>query len=94
MITKTEIKLGMEVKDIVTGITGIATSRTDYLNGCVRYCIEPKPKKDGSASDSFFCDEQQLVVVKAVTPVTRHIAPTKTGGARPSPRGPKNPPRR
>lgn len=93
MNAKQEIKLGMEVMDIVSGFKGIATSRTEYLNGCVRFCVEPKVKKDGSVVDSCCFDIQQLQIVKTVTPATK-VVQSSTGGPRPNPRGPKNPPRR
>ena len=33
------IRLGDRVKDTVTGFKGIATSRHEYLNGCVRWGV-------------------------------------------------------
>lgn len=39
------IKLGDLVKDKVTGYTGIATSKTEFLNGCVQIEITRKLKK-------------------------------------------------
>jgi hypothetical protein len=37
-----EIQLGNRVRDIVSGFEGIATSRVEYLNGCVQLCIRAK----------------------------------------------------
>ena len=61
------IKLGQKVKCTVTGFTGIATSRVEYLNGCVQYGVTPKmmlkDSKDGKYPDSPYIDEGQLLVV-------------------------------
>lgn len=54
------IKLGDEVKDKVTGFKGIATSRVEYLNGCVQFCVEPKLDKDGKKVKYEYIDQGQL----------------------------------
>jgi hypothetical protein len=62
--TGCKIELGNLVKDKVSGISGIAVSRTEFLNGCVRYSLQPKPaKKDGSMPAELWFDEKQLEVV-------------------------------
>lgn len=58
-----KIKLGMEVKDIVTEYTGIATSATEYLQGCRRISVQAKMKGDGTVPDECTFDEPQLEVV-------------------------------
>ena len=60
---KTEIKLGNKVKDIVTGFEGIATSKVEYLNGCIQYCVKPTKGKDGKMPEGEYIDQQQLLVV-------------------------------
>ena len=40
-----EIKLGDKVRDRVTGYEGIATSKTEFLNGCIQIEVTPKLKK-------------------------------------------------
>lgn len=57
-----DIKLGSTVRDVITGFTGIATQRCDYLNGNVQYAIQPK-KDDGSYPDAMFLDYHTLDVV-------------------------------
>jgi len=42
---KEEIKLGDKVKDRVTGYEGIATSKTEFLNGCIQIEVTPRLKK-------------------------------------------------
>ena len=39
------IELGEKVKDTITGFTGIATARTDYLYGCIRVEVEPAARR-------------------------------------------------
>ena len=57
------ILLGQKVKDVVTGFTGIATSKIEYLNGCIQYCVKPKVRKDGKYPDGEWFDDSQLEVV-------------------------------
>ena len=71
------IKLGQKVRDIVTGLEGVATARIEYLNGCVQYCIKP-PIRDGKSSDAEYIDHQQLEVVD--DGVHAQLNPTRTGG--------------
>ena len=59
-----KIELGREVRCLVTGFTGIATSRTEYLKGCVKVCVQPKVDKEGKHPDGFFLDEPQLEYTK------------------------------
>lgn len=58
------INLGDKVKDKVTGYEGIATSRVEYLNKCVQYCVEPKVGKDGRKPDGVYIDIDQLEVTQ------------------------------
>lgn len=41
-----QIKLGNKVKDVITGIEGIAVSKIEYLNGVQEYGIQLPAKKD------------------------------------------------
>lgn len=61
-----KIKLGTKVVDKVTGFEGIATSRVEYINGCIQYGVTPKVKKDDTTAypDSTYVDEAQLQLVK------------------------------
>lgn len=71
------INLGDEAKDAVTGFTGVAVSRTDYLNGCTRVCLQPPIGDDGKLPQYETFDEPQLEVLTAQK-VSR--GPTNTGG--------------
>jgi len=65
------ISLGNEVKDTVTGFTGTATSRIEYLNGCKQICIKPKMVKDGEMPEGQYIDIQQVEVVGQGVAVTQ-----------------------
>jgi len=54
------VKLGSKVTDSITGFSGIATGRTEYLYGCVRVLVEPTEMKDGKPVESLWIDEQRL----------------------------------
>jgi len=71
-----EIKLGMKVRDKVTGLVGIAVAYLRYMNGCVRYEIAPPVGKDGKVHDGLWVDSQQIEIMgKGLT-----VEPKKTGG--------------
>jgi len=57
------IELGMKLKDKVTGLTGIAVAKVEYLNGCVQYCVKPEMGKDKKYPDGQYIDVAQLEVV-------------------------------
>lgn len=79
-----KIKLGNEYRDKVTGFTGTATAKTEYLNGCVQFILESKvkPEAPGEKPNSIWVDEQQLEEVKAnPAPAQRRTG----GGVRPTP---------
>jgi hypothetical protein len=57
-----EIKLGDLVEDLITGFTGIASSRTEYLFGCVHIGItSTRMDKDGVPIGVMSFDEQRVV---------------------------------
>ena len=59
-----EIKLGMLIRDRVTTFTGIAAGRTEWLSGCVRWCLQPQGlDKDGKTIPYESFDEQTLEIV-------------------------------
>jgi hypothetical protein len=58
-----KFKLGVKLRDMVTGLTGITKSRVEYLNGCIQYSIQPPVGADGKYPDSYWFDQDQLVLV-------------------------------
>ena len=60
-----KIELGDKVKDIVTGFTGIAVARTQWIAGCDRITVQPdRLTKDGETMESGTFDEPMLIIVK------------------------------
>ena len=76
--------LGDRVRDRITGLRGIVVARTDWLNFCNRYTVQPERLKDGKPIQSSVFDEGDLVVVKkaAFTGRVAKVAPARryTGG--------------
>jgi hypothetical protein len=62
------IVLGDEVKDTVTGFSGVAVARTKWMFGCDRITIQPKAKKDKDGKQELqnmeVFDEPQVKVTK------------------------------
>lgn len=73
------VKLGDEVKDKVSGFTGIIVSQHDYLNGCTRFTVQPKVDKDGKLPDTATFDLPQLEVVN-VDAAVNEPKEGRTGG--------------
>lgn len=59
-----EFELGQEVKDKITGYSGIIIGRTQWLTNCNTYSVKPKVLKDGVPMDSIGFDEPSLVLVE------------------------------
>ena len=59
-----DICLGDKVKDKVTGFVGVATCRTEFLNGCVQFGIAPKVGKDNKMPEPVDIDEDSLMIVR------------------------------
>ena len=66
--TSKKIQLGDEVKCTVSGFKGVATSRCEYLNGCIQYGVKPKVGKDNKQVAASYVDAEQLRVTKAKNP--------------------------
>jgi len=54
------MKLGITVKDKITGFTGTVTGFVQYLSGCNQGLVAPSVDKDGKFAESQWFDEQRL----------------------------------
>jgi len=68
---------GDEVKDSVTGYSGVILCRTQWLHNCNVYGLRSKKLKDGKPTDLQYFDEPQLKLVKEVKV---KVEKKKTGG--------------
>ena len=59
-----KIKLRDEVEDTITGFHGTVVAQAEYLNGCVRFGVQPRVTKEGELPDWQWIDEQQLNTVE------------------------------
>lgn len=57
---KAKIELGKTYTDSVTGFSGIAVSRTEYLTGCVHIGLQQRVSEDGKLPDPQYFDESRL----------------------------------
>ncbi len=57
-------QLGDILRDSITGFSGTATSRVEYINGCIHYGLVPKIGKDQKAPTVEYFDWQRLELVK------------------------------
>lgn len=70
-----KLSLGSKVRDTVSGWEGIATSKTEWMNGCVRIGVDGADK-DG-APKAYTFDVEQIELVEA-----KKVKRTFTGGDR------------
>ena len=68
------MKLGDIVKDTVTDFEGMVVARHEYLNGCVRFSLQPRGLHDGKLIEPQTFDVEQLVLIKAAE--ARSVRPT------------------
>lgn len=78
-----EIVLGCLAKDTVTGFTGIVNTKTEWLNGCVRYGLQPRELHEGKLIESQCFDREQVEYVGPGLNISPKARPT--GGDRPNP---------
>lgn len=82
MARNSNIQLGDLVRDRITGFEGVAVCEARWLNGCVRFTVQPRTlTKEGTVKTSEGFDVEQLEkiehqVVEVMTP---------TGGPMPEP---------
>lgn len=55
-----EIKLGVIVKDIITGYEGVVMAKSEYYTGCITYGILKQGMTDGKISDWEWIDSKRL----------------------------------
>jgi valyl-tRNA synthetase len=79
------VKLGSKVKDSLTGFTGIATARTEWLYGCTRIAIEPQELHDGKPIETQWFDEQRVEVVLEDKPKVSKDSSATSGGPQKDP---------
>ena len=59
------IELGDRVEDRITGLSGIVVVKSEYMNGCRRFGVQPeKLAKDGTIPKDEWFDEPSLIVVQ------------------------------
>ena len=57
--------LGLKVKDKITGFTGIVTSVSFDLYGCIQAIVNPGMDRDGKQKDSHYFDVNRLKIVSS-----------------------------
>lgn len=70
------LKLGATLRDKVSGFTGIAHSKTEFLTGNVQFSLQP-PAKDGTLPEVIGFDAHQLE--ESPGAVVPNIAPSAAG---------------
>lgn len=84
---ETDVKLGNEATDIVTGFSGVITGRVRYFFGTIRYGITAKVSDNGEIKNSEYFEAKRVKVIgKGIVP--EEVQVEKKGGiSRDMPRG-------
>jgi len=61
------IELGSKVKSNVSGFAGMVTSRSEHLNGCNRYWVQPPVGAESKLPDGMWFDEAEVEVIETPT---------------------------
>ena len=84
MRSNSPVALGDKARDRISGFEGIATARTEFLNGCVRISLSPTVDEKGNAREDRWYDIEQVEVLeRAVTEFAPPPPLTAKGGDRP-----------
>lgn len=73
-----KINLGDKVKCKITGFTGIAVAKVEYINGCTQYAVLPKAKAGVAYPEDVGIDDTSLELVTKKKVVTKKA---RVGGA-------------
>lgn len=65
------IGLGSKVRDRITGFTGIAIARVEYLTGCIQVGISPPLSAEGKLIPAEYFDICRLEVLDATSMLER-----------------------
>lgn len=80
--------LGAHLRDTITGFSGVAIARTQWMNKCVRYAIQPRElDKDGNVREDRWFDEEQVVLVSKDNFAPKAVP---SGGPKPDPSMPSD----
>ena len=78
------IKLGDIVRDILTGATGVATSRTVGLDGQITFIIEQSGfTEDGEPKDPFYLNAERIEVIDKRDLAVSRTSVATSGGPMP-----------
>lgn len=74
--------LGHKVTECVTGFTGVVTSVTFDLYGCIQALVHPGLDKDGKALDQCWFDVNRLTVLNGAPVMQQptYVASAQKGG--------------
>lgn len=73
-------ELGKKVRCKVTGFTGVAVGRTENMNGCMRYHVQPRVDEDGKYPEGLMIDETVLEYVEDAGSVAGEKGPVSVRG--------------
>ncbi len=56
-------ELGIKVKDVISGFSGVITGRAQHITGCNTYGVNPQKVVEGKIQEVQWFDEQRIIAV-------------------------------
>jgi len=72
-----KFQFGSEVRDVVSGFTGIVTGFCSYITGCEQYLVQPESVDKTKKPDALWLDEDRLQII---TPEKVRLAANMASG--------------
>ncbi len=81
-----QVRNGDEVKEVITGFSGVVAGIASYLTGCDQALVIPKAAKDGTYKEGHWFDVTRLKVTKEnVVKLPGEKKTSRPGGPQQSP---------
>ena len=83
MAKRKTFKLGSHGRHTISGFEGVIIGKTEWMNGCVRYGIQPTRLHDGKPIEAEWFDSEEI---EKVAKKAKPRSTQKTGGPMPDPK--------
>lgn len=70
-LPKQDIKFGEEYMDRISGLRGRATQRSQHVDGCIQWAIDPPVNEKGELLPGYFFDDARILDPKTLAAVER-----------------------
>jgi len=58
-----KFELGVKVKDVITGFTGVVTARCEHITSCNTYAVNPQEVSESKPVEPAWFDENRMELI-------------------------------